>query len=67
MILAVHSDAGFNNKTKSRSRSGDQLFWSENESITRWNGPVLTIVQIMKNVVSLAAEAEMTALFLTAK
>ena len=66
-ILAGHSDAGFNNETKSRSRAGDHIFLSENESIPRWNGPVLTIVQIMKYVVSLAAEVEMTALFLTAK
>ena len=40
---------------------------SENESVPRWNGPLLTIDQIMKYVVSSTAEAEMTALFLTAK
>ena len=67
MIFAGHSDAGFNNKTKERSRAGAHVFLSENQSIPRWNGPVLTIVQIMKYVVSSAVEAEMTALFLTAK
>ena len=40
---------------------------SEHESIPRWNGPVLTIAQIVKYVVSSPVEAEMTALFLTAK
>ena len=67
MILAGHSDAGFNNETKARSRSGAHIFLSENESIPRWNVPVITIEQMMKYVVSSVAEAEMTALFLTAK
>ena len=67
MVLAAHSDAGFNNESRSRSRAGAHIFLSENDSIPRWNGPLLTIAQIMKYVVSSAAEAEMTALFLTAK
>ena len=67
VILAGHSDAGFNNKTKAKSRAGDHIFLSENESIPCWNGPVLTIAQIMRYVVSSAAEAEMTDLFLTTK
>ena len=67
MILAGHSDAGFNNETIARSRSGAHIFLSENESIHLWNGPIITISQIMKYVVSSAAEAEITALFLTAK
>ena len=67
MVLVGHADAGFNNETRARSRAGAHIFLSENESIPRWNGPVLTIAQIMKYVVSSAAEAEMTALFLTAK
>ena len=67
MVLAGHADAGFANETKSRSRAGAHVFLSENDPIPRWNGPLLTIAQIMKYVVSSAAEAEMTALFLTAK
>ena len=67
MVLAAHSDAGFVNETKSRSRAGAHIFLSENDSIPRWNDPVLVIAQIMKYVVSSAAEAKMTALFLTAK
>ena len=35
MILAGHSDAGFNNETRARSRAGGQCFLSENESIPR--------------------------------
>ena len=67
MILAEHSDAGFANEKKSRSRAGAHIFLSENDSIPRWNGRLLNIAEIMKYVVTSAAEAEMTALFLTAK
>ena len=67
MVLAAHSDAGFNNETNSRSRAGAHIFMSEDDPIPRWNGPVLTIAQILKYVVSSAAEAETCALFLTAK
>ena len=67
MILAGHSDVGFNIETRARSRAGNHIFLSEHESIPLWNGLILTIAQIMKYVVFLAAEAEMTALFLMAK
>ena len=67
MILAGNSDAGFNNKTKARSRSRAHIFLSEHESIPRWNGPVLTIAKMMMYVVSLAEEADMKDLFLKAK
>ena len=67
MVLARQANAGFNNETKARSRAGAHIFLSENESIPRWNGPVLTIGQIMKYTVTSAAEAEMIALFLAAK
>ena len=33
MILAGHSDVGFNNETRARRRSGAHIFLSENESI----------------------------------
>ena len=57
MILAGHSDAGFNNETIAQSRSGAHIFLSENESIPRWNGPILTISQVMKYFLFSAAEA----------
>ena len=43
MILTAHSDSGFNNETKSIIISGAHIFLSENEPISRWNGPILTI------------------------
>ena len=50
LVLAAHSDTGFNNKSISRSRAGVHMFLLENDTIPRWNGPLLTIVQI-KNYV----------------
>jgi len=67
MILAAHSDAGFNNETKGRSRAGAHIFLSEDDPMPRWNGLVLTIAAIIKYVMSSAAEAETAALYLTAK
>ena len=67
MLVTAHSDAGFNNEIKAIIRAGIHIFLSENELIPRWNGPILTIAQIMKYVMSLVAEAEMGALLLTAK
>lgn len=67
MVLAAHSDAGFNNVSKSRSRAGAHIFLSEDDPFPRWNGAVLAIAQIIKHVMSSAAEAESGALFVTAK
>ena len=35
MILAAHSDAGFNNESKGRSRAGAHIFLSEDDPIPR--------------------------------
>ena len=43
MVLCTHSDAGFNNESKGRSRPGAQIFLSENNAMTRWNRSVLTL------------------------
>ena len=67
MILAAHADAGFINKSKSRIQAGAHIFLSENEPKPKLNGPVLTISQIIKTVMASAAEAEMVALYITAR
>ena len=67
MILVVHADAGFINESKARSRSGAHIFLSEIDPKTKLNGLVLTIAQIIKDVLASAAEAEMSALYITAK
>ena len=67
MILAAHSDSGFNNESKARSRDGDHTFLSENDPKPKWNGDILTISQIIKFLTSSAAESELGALYTTAK
>ena len=67
MILATHSDAGFHNESKGRSRAGAHIFLSEDEPIPRWNGPILSIAQVIKFFMTSAAEAELAALYITAQ
>ena len=67
MILAAHSDAGFLNKSKARSRAGAHIFLSENDPKPKLNGLVLTLAKIIKSVMDSAAETEMAALYITAK
>ena len=67
MILAAHSDAAYLNVSRSRSHSGAHIMLSENTPVPSINGPVLTISQIIKNVMSSTAEAELSGLFICAK
>ena len=67
MILCAHADAGFHNESKGRSRAGAHIFMSENDPFPRHNGPILSISQILKFVMSSAAEAELGALYTAAK
>ena len=63
MSLSAHSDAGFNNESRSRSRAGAHIYLSEEDAKPRWNGAVTVISAIMKNVMPSAAEAELGALY----
>ena len=67
MILAAHADAGFINKSKDRSRSGAHIFISENHLKPKLNAPLLTIAQMINYVMASSAEAEIAALYITAK
>ena len=67
MVLAVHSDAGYNNEAQARSRAGGHFYLSRNEDIPPNNGSILTIAQIIKAVMSSAAEAELGALYINAR
>ena len=66
MILSAHYDAGFHNESKGRSQEGFHLFLSKNDPIPRWNGPVLSISQVIKFVMTSAAEAKLGSLYITA-
>ena len=67
MILAVHSDASYLSETNARSRVGGHFFLSADDPIPADNGAILTIAQILKAVMSSAAEAELGGLFINAR
>ncbi len=67
MVLTIHSDAGYLNESKSRSRAGGHFYLSNDIQNPPNNGAILTIVQVIDAVMSSAAEAEMGALFINAK
>jgi hypothetical protein len=67
MILCAHANTSFHNESKGRSKPGAHIFISKNKPFTKHNGPVLSISQIMKFVMSSAAKAELGALYTTAK
>ena len=67
MKLAIHSDASYLSEPKARSRAGGHMFMAGSEDIPINNGAVLNISQIIRSVMSSAAEAELGALFINAK
>eukprot|EP00804_Cyclotella_cryptica_P019534 CCRYP_014300-RA/>CCRYP_014300-RA protein AED:0.25 eAED:0.24 QI:0/0/0/0.8/0.25/0/5/0/514 len=67
MILAAHSDAAYLNASKARSRAGAHIMLSEDNPVPSYNGPILTLAQIIKFVASSAAEAELAGLYICAK
>jgi len=68
MVLGIHSDASYLSEPESKSRAGGHFFMSND---TRFpptnNGAVLNIAQIIKAVMSSAAEAELGALYINAR
>jgi hypothetical protein len=67
MVLAIHSNASYLSKPKARSRAGRHMFMERQEEIPTKNGTVLNILQIIRAVMSSAAEVELGALFINAK
>jgi hypothetical protein len=67
MKLAIHSNASYLSKPKARSRAGGHMFMAGMEEISINNEAVLNILQIIKAVMSLAAEAKLGVLFINAK
>jgi hypothetical protein len=65
MILNIHSDAGYLNESKARSRSGGHSFFSSKpqKGKQQHNIAILTLSTILRIVVVNAAEAEIGAFF----
>ena len=67
MILVVHSDASYLSKPKARSHVGGHFFMSANTKDPANNGAVLNIAQLIKAVMSSAAEGELGTLYINAR
>ena len=67
MMLAAHSDAGYHNEPGAKSRVGGHFFLSSNKEIPPNNGSIHNVAQILKAVMSSAAEAELGGLFINAR
>ncbi len=67
MILAIHSDASYLLEPRACSRAGGHMFMAGKEDIPINNGAILNLSQIIKAVMSSAAEAKLGALFINAK
>ena len=67
MVPAVHSDASYLSEAEARSRAGGHFFVSNNNEFPPNNGAILTVAQIIKAVMSSAAEAEIGAMFINAR
>jgi hypothetical protein len=67
MVLAIHSDASYLSEPKARSQAGGHMFMASDNEIPKNNGAVLNILQIIRAVMSSAAEAKLGTLFINAK
>ena len=67
MVLAIHSDASYLSESKARSRAGGHFFMSSDRQMPPNNGPVLTLCQIIRAVMSSACEAEIGAMYMNAR
>jgi hypothetical protein len=64
MVLAAHSDASYLLEANAHSQAGGHFFMSSDTFCPHNNGAVLTIAQIIKAVMSLAAKAKIGALYI---
>ncbi len=68
MKLAIHSDASYLSEPKAQSQAGGHFFLTKQHNDTQPdNGAVLNKAQVIKAVMSSAAEAELGALFINVK
>jgi hypothetical protein len=67
MILCAHANANLHNESKGSSQAEAHIFVSKNNPFPKHNGPVLSISQITKLVMSSAAKAKLGTLYTTAK
>ena len=67
MVMVVHSDIAYLSEHNAQSWVGGHFFMTSNEEKPQHNGAVLNIAQITKAVMSLAAKAELGALYINTR
>ena len=67
MVLVVHSDASYLSEPKARNQAGGCFFLSSDCDNPANNGAVLNLAQLIKDVMSSTAEAELGALYINAR
>ena len=67
MVIDGHSDASYFFVSSSRSRAGVHFYMTEESETPLNNGAVMTISQIIKAVIFLAAETELCTLFVNCR
>ncbi len=67
MVLAVYSDASYLNEEEDQSRAGSHHFLSEDIPFPPNNGAIHNVAEIIKGVMSSAAEAELGAMYINAR
>ena len=65
MILRIDSDAAYLVRPEARSRAGGYHYLGSKDG-TLFNGPILVLAKIIKNVMASAAEAEVAGIYLNA-
>jgi hypothetical protein len=66
MILKIDSDAAYLVRPEARSRAGGYHYLSSKDG-TLFNGPIIVLAKIIKNVMASAAEAEVAGIYLNAQ
>ena len=68
MIIRAHNDAYYLSESQAMSRSGECFYMGDaTDYISRPNGEIMVISTIIRNVMSLAADAECGELFYNSK
>jgi hypothetical protein len=67
VVLTIHSNTSYLSKSKARSQAGGHFFLSSDTEDPINYGAVLNLAQIIKAVMSSAAEAELGALYINAR
>jgi hypothetical protein len=62
MVLVVHSNASYLNEEEARSRAGGHHFPSENIPLPPNKGAIHNVAEIIKEIMSSAAKAELGAM-----